>query len=157
MARISRTRRTASGPGAGQLLLARFAGLPSPGLKCASAAVFCTRFCHDLAVRLAGLDHREGDEALDARRHHSDPRRLTAQERRVAALAAGGATNTEIARTLFISVSTVETHLGHVFAKLTIRSRRELRAALADPDTSAPAGTNSPGRHNHQPTRGPLT
>ena len=66
------------------------------------------------------------------RRQHADPRQLTAQEARVAALAAEGATNAEIARTLFISVSTVETHMEHIFAKLAIRSRRELRTALSD-------------------------
>jgi len=49
----------------------------------------------------------------------------------VAALAADGATNAEIARTLFVSVSTVETHMEHIFAKLAIRSRRELRSAMA--------------------------
>ena len=66
------------------------------------------------------------------RRQHSDPRQLTPQEARVAALAADGAANTEIAGTLVISVSTVETHMEHIFAKLAIRSRRELRTALPD-------------------------
>jgi DNA-binding CsgD family transcriptional regulator len=83
---------------------------------------------------LAGQAREELRVAGGRRRQHSDPRRLTAREQRVAALAADGATNTEIARTLFISVSTVETHLEHVFAKLAIRSRRELRAGLASPD-----------------------
>lgn len=50
----------------------------------------------------------------------------------MADLASSGSTNTEIARSLFISVSTVETHLAHIFAKLAIGSRRELRAALTE-------------------------
>lgn len=49
-------------------------------------------------------------------------------ERRLATLAAVGRTNREIADALFTSVRTVEGHLSHVYAKLGIRSRAELRA-----------------------------
>lgn len=55
---------------------------------------------------------------------------LTPSERRVAELAAGGKTNREIAQTLFVTEKTVETHLGHVYDKLGIRSRRRLPDAL---------------------------
>jgi DNA-binding CsgD family transcriptional regulator len=50
---------------------------------------------------------------------------LTQAESRIARLAAGGMTNREIARTLSMSVRTVEGHLSHV-AKLELRSRTEL-------------------------------
>jgi DNA-binding CsgD family transcriptional regulator len=62
---------------------------------------------------------------------------LTASELRVARLAAAGYSNPEIAQTLFVTRKTVETHLGHVFSKLDIRTRGELGAAL---DARAAAG-----------------
>ena len=45
-------------------------------------------------------------------------------------MAADGLSNAEIAQALFVTVKTVETHLGHAYRKLDIRSRWELRAAL---------------------------
>jgi DNA-binding NarL/FixJ family response regulator len=44
----------------------------------------------------------------------------------VVRLAAAGRTNREIARTLSVSVRTVEGHLSHAYAKLGLRSRTEL-------------------------------
>ncbi|MDX6438694.1 MAG: hypothetical protein QOF45_1277 [Gaiellaceae bacterium] len=58
---------------------------------------------------------------------------LTPQELQVAALVAGGATNREAAAALFLSVKTIEFHLGHVYSKLGIRSRTELVRALEAP------------------------
>ncbi|MFJ8013295.1 AAA family ATPase [Streptomyces sp. NPDC096339] len=52
---------------------------------------------------------------------------LTDAERRVAALAASGRTNREIAGKLFITVSTVEQHLTKIYRKLNVRSRLDLR------------------------------
>jgi len=58
------------------------------------------------------------------------PDALTAGERRVAALAAEGASNRQIAEHLFITQATVETHLRHAFRKLGITSRGDLPASL---------------------------
>lgn len=55
---------------------------------------------------------------------------LTASERRVAAMAVQGMSNTEIAQTLFVTRKTVEKHLGGAFLKLAISSREELSQAL---------------------------
>jgi DNA-binding NarL/FixJ family response regulator len=63
---------------------------------------------------------------------------LTSAERRVAELAAGGLSNKEIAGALVVSVSTVETHLKHAYAKLGVHSRAQLTGRLPESATALP-------------------
>jgi DNA-binding NarL/FixJ family response regulator len=52
--------------------------------------------------------------------------RLTAREKQVLHLVAGGQTNVEIARALFVSETTVKTHVARTLAKLGARDRIQL-------------------------------
>ena len=92
----------------------------------------------DLAERtgasgLAGAVRRDliAAGARPRRAALTGPDALTAGERRVAALAAGGASNRQIAEHLFITQATVETHLRHAFRKLGITSRADLTGGLS--------------------------
>lgn len=55
---------------------------------------------------------------------------LTEREREIAFMAANGLTSREIAETLFVSMRTVSNHLQHIYDKLGVRSRSDLRHAL---------------------------
>jgi two-component system response regulator NreC len=63
-------------------------------------------------------------EAEAQRRAEDDP--LSDREREVLRLLALGHTNQEIARQLYISVRTAETHRAHIMQKLRLSSRAEL-------------------------------
>jgi DNA-binding CsgD family transcriptional regulator len=76
---------------------------------------------------------------------------LTPQELQVALLVARGATNREVASALFLSPKTVEFHLGHVYGKLSVRSRTEMVRVLLERDVGLPSPATStagqrPGR-----------
>jgi DNA-binding CsgD family transcriptional regulator len=77
-------------------------------------------------VELAAAGARPRREAL-----LSGPESLTPSERRIAALAATGQSNREIAQALFVTPKTVEYHLRNAYRKLDIQTRRELAEALA--------------------------
>jgi DNA-binding CsgD family transcriptional regulator len=68
---------------------------------------------------------------ISGRRRAADE--LTETEERVAALAAGGRSNKQIAAELFMSVHTVGAHLSRTYRKLGLRSRGDLAARLATP------------------------
>lgn len=81
------------------------------------------------------LEKRAHDELVIAgarpqRVAQHGPEGLTPSERRVAELAAQGHRNRDIAEALFVTLKTVEVHLGRVYGKLGISSRSQLADAL---------------------------
>ena len=84
------------------------------------------RYVHpELGARLVAAESEE------RRRAEEDP--LSERESEVLRLLALGHTNQEIAKQLFISVRTAETHRAHIMQKLHLSSRAELvRYALAE-------------------------
>jgi two-component system response regulator NreC len=83
------------------------------------------RYVHpELGARLVAA------ETAERRRAEEDP--LSDREREVLRLLALGHTNQEIAKELYISVRTAETHRAHIMQKLRLSSRAELvRYALS--------------------------
>ena len=63
---------------------------------------------------------------------------LTGREREIARLASTGLTSGEIAGTLFLSVRTVDSHLGRIYRKLGVSNRASLTRALL---SEAPGAT----------------
>lgn len=70
---------------------------------------------------------------------------LTSRECEVSRLVARGLTNQEIAAELFISLSTVKTHLGNVQAKLGARNRVEIAARAWEAETAPAPAAPEPG------------
>jgi hypothetical protein len=56
----------------------------------------------------------------------------------VCLVVARGASNKEAAAELFLRPKTIEVHLGHIYAKLGVRSRTELAALVAREGLRAP-------------------
>ena len=69
---------------------------------------------------------------------------LTRTELDVVSLAGEGLTNREVASRLYISPRTVETHMTHVFAKLGLSSRVDLRAEVARLRGDVPVSSGPP-------------
>jgi DNA-binding CsgD family transcriptional regulator len=86
------------------------------------AAAFAERARRELVV-LGGKGVQRSIESTEE---------LTVQEFHIARLARDGLSNAEIGTRLFLSPRTVEWHLGKVFTKLGISTRRQLRDAALD-------------------------
>jgi LuxR family maltose regulon positive regulatory protein len=55
---------------------------------------------------------------------------LSPQEQRVLRLLVTGCSNSEIAEVLVVSINTVKTHVGSIYRKLNVKSRKEAREAV---------------------------
>jgi DNA-binding NarL/FixJ family response regulator len=87
-------------------------------------AVFSPRLAGFVLDAFAGsIEVAQVDEDLD---------RLTEREREVMRLIARGYAYKEVAKELFISVKTVETHMSSVLRKLQLSSRHELTKWASD-------------------------
>jgi DNA-binding NarL/FixJ family response regulator len=74
--------------------------------------------------------------------------RLTPREREVLSLLARGVRGEDVARTLFISPQTVQTHIRNILGKLQVRSRLEAAVLYAESfeGRSDPGAADEPGR-----------
>ncbi len=95
------------------------------------------RVAHELLAQLgaeaylgAVADDLTGWGGRDRGRAERSPLDLTPRELDVVVLVNKGFTNKEIGGQLYISAKAVEYHLGNIYGKLGIRSRRELRDAV---------------------------
>jgi len=103
-----------------------------------SAGAESLRAAAERAARMGAISEQQLAErrlrALGARTWRrsptSDTGTLSDRERQIAKLVAAGATNPEIAETLFLSRKTVERHVSNVLAKLGARNRTELATLL---------------------------
>jgi len=113
----------------GRSLLASAGAAAAQGNRSGSAhAAGSARSLHRAgAVPFVRLAQAELDRAQRTRTRGA----LTASERQVADLVAGGLANREVAAALFTSVRTVEGHLAAVYRKLGVRSRTELAKRAA--------------------------
>jgi ATP/maltotriose-dependent transcriptional regulator MalT len=97
------------------------------------------RTAHDMfvAIGMEAFAERAGRELLATGEKLRNPTnhtgdQLTPQEEQIARLARDGLSNPEIGAQLFLSARTVEWHLGKVFTKLDISSRRQLRTVISE-------------------------
>ena len=95
-------------------------------------AAQAARECHaeSLLGTIAAASNSETSQSEEAPVVEDGATPLSDAERRVAALAARGDTNREIARRLYITVSTVEQHLTRVYRKLNVAGREDLAVKL---------------------------
>jgi DNA-binding CsgD family transcriptional regulator len=110
----------------------RRANSRSEARSCLQAGMELAHRCGAVPLAERALDELRATGARPRKLTFTGVRSLTAQERRVADLAAAGMGNREIAQSLFVTRRTVETHLGHVYQKLGLSSRDLLRDALSD-------------------------
>lgn len=119
---------------------------PLEWLLTAIHAVLAGRLFYDPTVCAVAVKRLMSASALvpaDAGELVLDLAGLSIRERQVVELVSRGMTNKEIAAELSISISTTKTHIGRIFKRLGISSRRELlprffKLAGAQPESERP-------------------
>jgi predicted ATPase/DNA-binding CsgD family transcriptional regulator len=145
--------------GVAESLNERIGGQPFPGVQAAVDAV-AAKTAAELGAettfqRQAGRAAGRGERiaaALGAARETASQRLpqqqevLTPRENEITDLIAAGMTNRQIAERLFIAQRTVDTHVGHILAKLGCSNRSQV-AALAGPAGLLRQGTDPKYAH----------
>ena len=106
-------------------------GLRREGRDAARRAFKLAGQCGAIALTETAMAELYAGPGRRARIELTGPDALTAAEWRVCRQAAAGQTNRELAQALFVTEKTVERHLSSAYAKLGIRSRVQLAAAIS--------------------------
>lgn len=106
-------------------------------------------FSPSVLSRLVALAARNGGTGASAgAAETADPSRppgyVTSREWEVGLLVAEGGTNAEIAAALDLSVATVKTHLGNLYAKLHVTNRVQLAIRVLEHTSRTPGGGPPP-------------
>jgi DNA-binding NarL/FixJ family response regulator len=88
-----------------------------------NAIHLASRGMHVLPTTRSSRDPRSDEHSM------AGPELLTPREADVLDLLQRGRSNAEIAASLHVSVETVRTHARHIYRKLGVRTRRDLRAS----------------------------
>lgn len=103
----------------------------------ADAIVFEPMLESTLAVTISAVDSGQSVVPRELRASVQRPA-LSHRERQVLTFVTQGLTNSQIAEELFLSESTVKSHLSSAFAKFGVRSRREAAALFLEFDQPTP-------------------
>lgn len=107
------------------------AGLDETGKPTAPSLLWLVILLGATTLFFAGLSGwlwRRNRELGRSAEEQADPfAELTPQELRITELIAAGQTNSQIAETLFISLSTVKKHINHIYGKMGVADREKLK------------------------------
>jgi DNA-binding CsgD family transcriptional regulator len=118
--------KAAEGDTAGAETILREASATAEGSGAATERAHIDQLLRQLGVRTWRRGARQ--------RETGDPSALSDREREIANLIVGGASNPDIAGTLFLSRKTVERHVSNILAKLGVKNRAQLAARMATSD-----------------------
>lgn len=104
----------------------------------ADAIVFEPMIESTLAVTVSAVGSGQSVVPRELRASVQPPT-LSHRERQVLTFVTKGLTNSQIAEQLFLSESTVKSHLSSAFAKFGVRSRREAAALFLELDKTTPS------------------